>query len=461
LKIVEVREADMSTRKTVGWVIFAALVIVILIQVPSIASRMCYRAGRNLYAAGKYQQAASAYRGSVFFDHGFAQGYIQLGAAYRSLEKYPLAEKAFLSAKALSDDSYAACGLGMVYHDLHRDEAAEKEFLRAMSLNPKDDCAYSQMARMKYDLGKYHEAIEGYKHALTMTQTSGLYVHLGNSYVYAREYEPAVEAYKQALQLNSKNEVAHYQLAVAYDYLRRYEEAAAEYKETLKLDPKDASSHYALAQIYLALHNKPAALEQYEILRKSDPTTATDLLKEIVLPDVRERGKEKLYFVPLNNYSAAEVTKLVNFCKQKTGVQPIVTQPVPFVLTTVDKKRQQVIAEEAVELIRVKYPEIVADPNAVVIGLTDEDMYIRKENWQWAFGYWTQRRFAVISSARLNPANLGGAANDALTETRLRKMLLKNIGVLFYLYPANYDPKSVLYDGVHGVEDIDKMGEDF
>ncbi len=88
-------------------------------------------------------------------------------------------------------------------------------------------------------------------------------------------------------------------------------------------------------------------------------------------------------------------------------------------------------------------------------------MYIRKENWQWAFGYWTQRRFAVISSARLNPANLGGAANDALTETRLRKMLLKNIGVLFYLYPANYDPKSVLYDGVHGVEDIDKMGEDF
>jgi hypothetical protein len=61
----------------------------------------------------------------------------------------------------------------------------------------------------------------------------------------------------------------------------------------------------------------------------------------------------------------------------------------------------------------------------------------------------------------MNPANLGAAANDVLTEARLRKMVLKNIGVLFYLYPENYDPKSVLYDDVDGVDAIDKMGEDF
>jgi predicted Zn-dependent protease len=254
---------------------------------------------------------------------------------------------------------------------------------------------------------------------------------------------------------------AHYQLAVAYDYLRRYEEAAAEYKEAIKLDPKDDGARYALAMVYISLHNKPAAFEQYEILRKSNPDSATVLLKDIALPEVRERGKEKLYFVPLNNYSAAAVTRLVNFCKQKIGVEPTVMQPVPFVLTTVDKKRQQVIAEEAVELMKLKYRDLVMDPNAVVIGLTDEDMYIRNKNWQWAFAYWTQRRFAVVSSARMNPTNLGGTANDVLTEARLRKMLLKNIGVLFYMYPTNYDPNSVLYDGVQSVEDIDKMGEDF
>jgi len=451
----------MTKRKTIGWVIFALLVLVMLIQVPCIASRMCYNAGKKFYAVRRYQAAVNAYRGSILFDRSFAQGYVQLGAAYRALDKYPEAETAFLSAKRLSDDSYAAVGLGMVYHDLHRDDAAEKEFQKAMRLNPGDYFAYDQLGLMYYDLGRYHEAIDTFKQVLTRRPSSGTYVYIGNSYLYAREYEPAAEAYKQALQLNSRNIAAHYQLAIAYDYLRRYEDAAAEYKEAIKLDPKDDRPRYALAMIYMSLHNRQAAFEQYEILRQTDPDSASALLKEIVLPDVRERGKEKLYFVPLNNYSAASVTRLVNFCKQKIGVEATVMQPVPFALTTVDKKRQQVIAEEAVELMKFKYRDLVANPNAVVIGLTDEDMYIRNKNWQWAFGYWTQRRFAVISSARMNPANLGGAANDVLTEARLRKMVLKNIGVLFYLYPSNYDPKSVLYDDINGVEDIDKMGEDF
>ena len=111
--------------------------------------------------------------------------------------------------------------------------------------------------------------------------------------------------------------------------------------------------------------------------------------------------------------------------------------------------------------MKSRYANLAADPNAVVIGLTDEDMYIRGEKWQYAFSYRSGGRFAVVSSARMNPVNLGGEANDVLTESRMRKMVLKNIGVLFYFYPTNHDPKSVLYDGVAGVEDLDNMGEDF
>ena len=40
-------------------------------------------------------------------------------------------------------------------------------------------------------------------------------------------------------------------------------------------------------------------------------------------------------------------------------------------------------------------------------------------------------------------------------------MVLKNIGILFYLYPSNFNPKSVLFEGVEGVQDLDNMGEDF
>lgn len=451
----------MKIRKTIGWLVFAGLMVVVILAVRCAASEAFYRAGSRFYDSGKYQAAANAFRGSVILDGRFARGYIQLGYSYVALKKYPQAEQAFLKAKAIKDNSWAACGLGVTYLSEKRNDDAEKEFRRGMSLNPTDTCSFNELAIMNYDLGKYQEALAGFKQVSTITPSSGTYVYIGNSHVYMREYEPGVDAYKHAIELNPKNKRAHHQLAIAYNYMRRYEDAASEYKEVLKLDPKDSSVHYALASVYMLLHNKPAALEHYEMVRKLDPNNAAELMEELSVSEARQRGKEKLYFVPLGNYSTASLTKLANFCKQKLGIQAILTDPVPFALTTVDKKRQQLIAEEAVALIKSKNPNLVADPNAVVIGLTDQDMYIRKYDWQYAFSYWAQLRFSVVSSARMNPANLGGSPDELLTESRMRKMVLKNIGVLYYVYPTNYDPKSVLYDEINSVEDLDRMGENF
>ena len=44
---------------------------------------------------------------------------------------------------------------------------------------------------------------------------------------------------------------------------------------------------------------------------------------------------------------------------------------------------------------------------------------------------------------------------------RNTEMLLKNIGILYYRLPVNHDPKSVLFEDVDEVADLDKMGEDF
>lgn len=451
----------MSIRKTIGWTVFAALMTFILVKTPNVASGACYVMGTRFYAAGNYQAAAGAFTGAVRLSPSFARGYVELGSSYLALKKYAQAEEAFLKAKNLDDDSCARCGLGMAYHYLGRNDAAEKEFQRAISLNPSDSCAYDQSGRMYYNLGKYPEAIAAFKHALTLRPSFGTYFYLGNAYVYAREYEPGVDAYKKAIQLNPKDVRVHIQLGIAYDYLRRFKESVAVYEEAVKLDPEDESVRYHLTFAHMSLHNKTAALEQYEILRKIDPDMAAELVEEGGLAETREKGKEKLYFVPLSNFPLASLTKLVNSCKQKTGIDVIVTQPVPFALSTVNKQRQQVIAEEAIALIKLRYPDIAADPNAIVIGLTDEDLYIRKKEWQYAFSYRRESRFAIVSSARMNPANLGGSANDALLESRLRKMVLKDIGALYYLFPLNHDPQSVLYDDVGGVEDLDKMGEDF
>jgi len=48
-----------------------------------------------------------------------------------------------------------------------------------------------------------------------------------------------------------------------------------------------------------------------------------------------------------------------------------------------------------------------------------------------------------------------------LSETRLRKMVTKDIGILYFGRPQNQNPKSVLYNGIMGIEELDQVGEDF
>src|SRR5678815_3044882 len=94
-------------------------------------------------------------------------------------------------------------------------------------------CPYAQSGTMYYDLGKYPEAIAAFKRAVGLWPSYGSYMLLGNSYVYTRDYEPSIEAYKKAIQIDPKNKRAYYQLGIAYDYQQRYEESIKVYNLSL------------------------------------------------------------------------------------------------------------------------------------------------------------------------------------------------------------------------------------
>ena len=450
----------MATRKRVGWLLFAVLLVILVLQLPRVASAACFLGGVKFYSSGNYRAAATALQASVRLNPRFARGYVELGSSYLALKNYRKAEQSFLKARSLDDESCASCGLGMTYFQLQRYDDAEKAFKRSINLNPNDVCPYYQSGRMYYELGKYQEAISTFKRVVSLRPSYGAYMYIGNAHVYAREFEASIAAYKQAILLRPRDATAHRQLGIAYDYLTRYDEAVEEYKQAVLLDPQNAEAHYDLARGYLELHNRPAALSEYELLRKIDSDKAAELLEDSLWQG-RERGKEKLYLVPLGSFPLPTLDKLVAHYKQKTGVEAIPVPPIPLALSTIDRRRQQVIAEEAIAFMTRKYPKLAEDPNAIVIGLTTDDIYAREKSWQFAFCYRMQGRFAVVSSARLDPVNLGEPANDELLERRLRKIVLKNIGILYYWLPTNHNPNSVLYDEVNSVEDVDKMGENF
>jgi hypothetical protein len=53
------------------------------------------------------------------------------------------------------------------------------------------------------------------------------------------------------------------------------------------------------------------------------------------------------------------------------------------------------------------------------------------------------------------------SASADLAATRLRKIVTKDIGILYFGLPQSTDPKSVLYNGIMGIEELDNVGEEF
>lgn len=130
--------------------------------------------------------------------------------------------------------------------------------------------------------------------------------------------------------------------------------------------------------------------------------------------------------------------------------------------SAVDRARSQVVAEELVRVMEAAVPASARAGNDVVIGITPYDMHIRQvPDWQFAFAH-RQGRSAVVATARMEPGNLGETPDDGTRmNMRLRKMVSKQIGTLYFQLPPNRDRASVLFSPILGVDDLDGIGEDF
>jgi predicted Zn-dependent protease len=154
---------------------------------------------------------------------------------------------------------------------------------------------------------------------------------------------------------------------------------------------------------------------------------------------------------------------LVAHFRAKFGIAITTRVPLGFDSTTFNPQRKQVSAEKLLQAVRFRYPKLGRDSQARVIAITPLDMYMEQYP-QWRFAFSTRSgddRFAVVSYARMDPQKLGAAPDDALLRSRLRKMITKNIGIIYFGLRGSSNPRSVLYSNVLGVDDLDHMTEDF
>lgn len=179
------------------------------------------------------------------------------------------------------------------------------------------------------------------------------------------------------------------------------------------------------------------------------------------------KGSGKLYLVPLGGFSPSIAEELAAYYKTRYGIPAEVLPNVHLGPSTMNAERDQLIAEEAVAVMKRDNSDVSNNPDAILIGLTSEDMYIAKYNWQFSFSWREQGKYAVVSTGRMNlPCRPGllqrkQPVTDDLIRVRLRKMVTKNVGILYFRLRQSDDPRSVLFRNVGGIEELDYMGEEF
>ena len=172
---------------------------------------------------------------------------------------------------------------------------------------------------------------------------------------------------------------------------------------------------------------------------------------------------KKVYLVPLGSALEANLAWAPDYYKAKFGlsveVLPGISLHGPsdgFVRNT---RRKQLVAENLVAVMKRTLPEKVKDQAAILIGVTDEDMYIGSYDWRYAINYREDGRFAVVSEARLRPRGLFERWNRAMEPSRLQKMITKNVYLLCFDVPLSRDYTSGVSGGVMSPGEVDYMGD--
>lgn len=164
-------------------------------------------------------------------------------------------------------------------------------------------------------------------------------------------------------------------------------------------------------------------------------------------------------FLPLGSFPVADLERLTAFYQARYDLAISILPPTQIPDGLVDPNRKQLAAEDLNNVIATSILG-ASGPDRVVIGFVTADIYITgRPDWRWAFGLRDEALLGVVSTARMGAAP--GIFSGIIESARLRKMVTRDIGVLYFGLPFSTDRHSVLYVDILGVPDLDAMGEDY
>lgn len=184
------------------------------------------------------------------------------------------------------------------------------------------------------------------------------------------------------------------------------------------------------------------------------PPTAAVAQEKSVLQD-----RPTVYLVPFGNISKEFVDQIAAHIEGTHRLIVAKEQRKAITKQMLDYLRRQVPAHELIGFMEPRYLKAARAGSAIYLGITNYDMYIAGVDWQFAFAARKPPGLAVVSTYQMDPVNLGKSDDPVETLGRAKKMVSKMIGHLYLNLPDSDDPKSLMYDKIRTLEDLDRISD--
>ncbi len=164
------------------------------------------------------------------------------------------------------------------------------------------------------------------------------------------------------------------------------------------------------------------------------------------------KGSGRIYLVQMGTHRAPySVEDFAKWLHGKYGLDVQVLPAMAIDEAAWNGRRRQVVAELLEAELKQKHPDLAADHDAYLIGFTDWNMYSTREMWDGTFTQRDLMRAAIISSSGMGDtawqrADLDPKGAVARFQARMRRILLKDVAVLYWHLPVNRDPTSLLHN---------------
>jgi len=211
------------------------------------------------------ERSIAEFQNAIALDPQYASAHAALARAYSlapvvrampPIEAMPKARDAAL--RAIELDPGLASGhstLGFVKAHYEFDwPSAEREYLRALALNPNDAYAHFFYSNSYLSpLGRHAQAIEEMRKAVAIDPFSApVQAFLGRTYIWARQYDQALEQFQKVAEMFPGFAIDHERLAQLHAFMGRFDQAIAEDTKARLLSGENEKS--ALAKEAILRH---------------------------------------------------------------------------------------------------------------------------------------------------------------------------------------------------------------